>query len=138
MNIRYRMRLQLSVEGTGILVLCGALFSLHSRTSPAANESALPKAVDLSPEALANVKLQFDVRVKPTGIQQVMKRLFAICAFAIVLTGCATQSQSRHPTGNRQTSHGTVVDYDGVPCRNQNMHVKSPICLFPRTLTSLN
>jgi hypothetical protein len=29
---------------------------------------------------------------------------------------------------------GTVVDYAGVPCGNQNMHVKSPVCLFPRTL----
>ncbi|MEA3128315.1 MAG: rane fusion protein heavy metal efflux system, partial [Paraburkholderia sp.] len=56
--------------GAGILVLCGALLSLHSRTSPAATGSALPatavdqapplpNTVDLSPEALANVKLQF-------------------------------------------------------------------------------
>ncbi|MGF6998087.1 efflux RND transporter periplasmic adaptor subunit [Paraburkholderia madseniana] len=70
MNIRYRKRLQLSVGGAGILILCGALLSLHSRTSPAATESALPATavdqapplpttVDLSPEALANVKLQF-------------------------------------------------------------------------------
>ncbi|WOD13572.1 efflux RND transporter periplasmic adaptor subunit [Paraburkholderia kirstenboschensis] len=70
MNIRYRNRLQLSVGAAGILVLCGALFSLHSRTSPAASGSAppatavdqaapLPNTVDLSPEALANVKLQF-------------------------------------------------------------------------------
>ena len=70
MNIRYRKRLQLSVGGAGILILCGALLSLHSRTSPAATESALPatavdqapplpNTVDLSPEALANVKLQF-------------------------------------------------------------------------------
>jgi cobalt-zinc-cadmium efflux system membrane fusion protein len=69
-NIRHRKRLQLSVGAAGILVLCGALFSLHSRTSPAATGSAppatavdqappLPNSVDLSPEALANVNLQF-------------------------------------------------------------------------------
>jgi hypothetical protein len=77
---------------------------------------------------------RLDVRVRPTTIEQVMKRLCTVFAFAIVLTGCATQSQLRHPTRDRQTSDGTVVDYDGVPCRNQNMHVKSPICLFPTTL----
>ena len=65
-----------------------------------------------------------------------MKRLCTILAVAIVLAGCATQSQSRHPTQNRQTSGGTVVDYAGVPCRNQNMYVKSPVCLFPRTLVA--
>ncbi|WP_406868394.1 efflux RND transporter periplasmic adaptor subunit [Paraburkholderia fungorum] len=70
MNIRYYKRLQLSVGGAGILVLCGALLSLHSRTSPAATGSALPatavdqapplpNSVALSREALANVKLQF-------------------------------------------------------------------------------
>jgi hypothetical protein len=63
-----------------------------------------------------------------------MKRLCTILAVVIVLAGCATQSQSRHPTQNQQTSDGTVVDYAGVPCGNQNMHVKSPVCLFPRTL----
>jgi len=41
-NIRFRKRLQLSVGEASILVLCGALFSRHSRTSPAAIESALP------------------------------------------------------------------------------------------------
>jgi hypothetical protein len=64
-----------------------------------------------------------------------MKRLCTIFSFAIVLTGCATQSQLRHPTANQQASDGTVVDYAGVPCGNQNVHVKSPVCLFPRTLS---
>jgi cobalt-zinc-cadmium efflux system membrane fusion protein len=76
-NTRYRRRLQLSVGGAGILVLCGALLSVHSRTSPAATEPTLPAtavdqtpplpdAVNLSPEALANVRLQFaKVELKP-------------------------------------------------------------------------
>ncbi|MEW9581549.1 efflux RND transporter periplasmic adaptor subunit [Paraburkholderia sp. DGU8] len=70
MNIRYSKRLQLSVGAAGILFLCGAWFSLHSRTSPAATASALPataveqvpplpNSVYLSPEALSNVNLQF-------------------------------------------------------------------------------
>jgi uncharacterized lipoprotein YajG len=63
-----------------------------------------------------------------------MKRLCTIFAFVVMLTGCATQSQSCNFTSNRQPSDGTVVDYAGVPCRNQNMHVKSPLCLFPRTV----
>jgi starvation-inducible outer membrane lipoprotein len=63
-----------------------------------------------------------------------MKRLCTIFAFAIVLTGCATQPQSRHRTSNRQLPDGTVVDYAGMPCGNQNMRVKSPLCLYPRTL----
>jgi PBP1b-binding outer membrane lipoprotein LpoB len=67
-----------------------------------------------------------------------MKRFCSILALAIVLTGCATLSQSDDPTGNRQTSDGIVVDYDGVPCRDQNTHVKSPLCLFPRTVFSIN
>jgi membrane fusion protein, heavy metal efflux system len=65
-----RKRLQLSVGGAGILILWGGLLSLHSWASPAATGSALPatavdqapplpNTVDLSPEALANVKLQF-------------------------------------------------------------------------------
>jgi cobalt-zinc-cadmium efflux system membrane fusion protein len=65
-----RKRLHLSVGGAGILILFGALLSLHSWASPAATGSALPatavdqapplpNTVDLSPEALANVKLQF-------------------------------------------------------------------------------
>jgi len=63
-----------------------------------------------------------------------MKRLCTTFAFVIMLTGCATQLQSRHGTSTRQLPDGTVVDYAGVPCRNQNMHVKSPLCLFPRTV----
>lgn len=69
MNNCRRKRLQLS-GGVGILILCGAVLSLHSWASPAASGSSLPatavdlapplpNAVDLSPDALANVNLQF-------------------------------------------------------------------------------
>jgi PBP1b-binding outer membrane lipoprotein LpoB len=67
-----------------------------------------------------------------------MKRLCSILAFAIVLTGCATPPQADDPAANRSSSDGVVVDYDGVPCLNQNMHVKLPLCLFPRTESSFN
>jgi hypothetical protein len=62
-----------------------------------------------------------------------MKRLCIFFALAIMQAGCATQTQSHHLTSNWQVSDGTIVDYDGVPCRNQNMHVK-PLCLYPHTL----
>jgi hypothetical protein len=63
-----------------------------------------------------------------------MKRLCIFFAFAIMQTGCASQPQSRDLTSNQQASDGTAVDYAGLPCGDQNMHVKAPVCLFPRTL----
>ena len=77
---------------------------------------------------------RFDVRVKRITLKQIMKRLCIFFAVVIMQTGCATQPQSRHLTSNQPMPDGTVVDYAGVPCGNQNMHVKSPLCLFPRTL----
>jgi hypothetical protein len=76
---------------------------------------------------------RLDVPAQRITINPIMKRLGTTFAFVVMLAGCATQSPSHHLTSNRQLPDGTVVDYAGVPCRNQNMHVK-PLCLFPHTL----
>ena len=66
MRTNPRRRVQLLLGGAGVLIICGAL-AFHSRTSPAAAESAaaaapadkappLSNVVELSPEALANVE----------------------------------------------------------------------------------
>jgi cobalt-zinc-cadmium efflux system membrane fusion protein len=69
MNINHCKRLLLSAGGLGILVACGALLTLHARTSAAAvagttsatvgKPASLPGTVDLSPEALENVGLHY-------------------------------------------------------------------------------
>lgn len=56
-----------------------------------------------------------------------MIRRIAVATFAlsvVLLAGCASQVQA-------QAEH-RLVDYMGRPCGNQNMHVKMPVCLFPR------
>jgi hypothetical protein len=61
-----------------------------------------------------------------------MKRHFIVLGFAVMLTGCATQAPPHtRISGTPSPSTETLVDYAGMTCSNQNMHVKSPICLFP-------
>jgi hypothetical protein len=61
-----------------------------------------------------------------------MKPLLIVLGLAAMLTGCAAQapSQSRISAARPQAT-GTLVDYAGMPCGDQNLHVKSPVCLFP-------
>jgi cobalt-zinc-cadmium efflux system membrane fusion protein len=72
----YRRRIQLAVWGGGIVAL------LHARTSPAAAEPAptaavvdqmppLPNTVDLSPEALSNLKLHFAKAELRSGLRTI-------------------------------------------------------------------
>ena len=60
--------------------------------------------------------------------------MFALCLF--LLDGCAPltgpQVQAQHGAGKGPSSTHRLVDYAGRPCGNQNMHVKAPVCLFPR------
>jgi hypothetical protein len=61
-----------------------------------------------------------------------MKRHFIVLGFAVMLTGCATQAPSQtRISGAQSPATETLVDYAGMPCGDQNMHVKSPVCLFP-------
>ncbi|HWX10379.1 MAG TPA: hypothetical protein VNZ04_00010 [Trinickia sp.] len=61
-----------------------------------------------------------------------MKPLLIVLSFAAMLTGCAAQASSQSRiSGARPQATQTIVDYTGKPCGDQNMHVKSPVCLFP-------
>jgi hypothetical protein len=70
--------------------------------------------------------------------RSIMRRLaVAIFVLSIIsLTGCAapvrSQGQAAHSARTEQPSTHMLVDYAGKPCGNQNMHVKVPVCLFPR------
>jgi hypothetical protein len=58
-----------------------------------------------------------------------------VLGFAVMLAGCAAQapSQARISSGARSQASATLVDYAGEPCGDQNVHVKSPPCLFPHS-----
>ncbi|TCG06628.1 hypothetical protein BZM27_24825 [Paraburkholderia steynii] len=49
-----------------------------------------------------------------------------------MLNGCAYPSEQAHGASIAQTAITRTVDYAGLPCGNQNLHVKSPACYFPR------
>ncbi|MGF6967202.1 hypothetical protein OKW43_004230 [Paraburkholderia sp. WC7.3g] len=52
--------------------------------------------------------------------------------FVALLNGCAYSSEQAHRAPLAQTATTRTVDYAGLPCGNQYVHVKSPACYFPR------
>jgi hypothetical protein len=65
-----------------------------------------------------------------------MKRVAIAFQFAVLLTACTTEPAT-HSVTDKPTTHGEIVDYAGHVCGNQNMHVKIPVCLFPRVITQM-
>ncbi|MBB5540901.1 hypothetical protein GGD70_001179 [Paraburkholderia fungorum] len=65
-----------------------------------------------------------------------MKRVVIAFQFLVLLTACTTEPATRSVT-DEPTTQGEIVDYAGHVCSNQNMHVKIPLCLFPRTITQI-
>jgi len=65
-----------------------------------------------------------------TDASRFLKPTLIALVLAASLNGCAS-TRAFSASGARQPRAG-VVDYAGHPCGNQNMHVKMPVCLFPR------
>jgi hypothetical protein len=65
-----------------------------------------------------------------------MKRVAIAFQFAVLLTACTTEPAT-HSVTDKLTTHGEIVDYAGHVCDNQNMHVKIPVCFFPRVITQM-
>lgn len=63
-----------------------------------------------------------------------MKRVVFALQMAALLTACTTVPSNRSLTGKPAT-RGETVDYAGHVCGDQNMHVKIPVCVFPRVIT---
>jgi uncharacterized lipoprotein YajG len=51
---------------------------------------------------------------------------------AISVAGCADQGRIPTVAANTSLASNEEVDYTGHLCANQYLHVKSPLCVFPR------
>jgi hypothetical protein len=65
-----------------------------------------------------------------------VKPIVIALQFAVLLTACTTEPSTRSVTG-KPTTRSEIVDYAGHVCGDQNIHVKMPVCLFPRVITQM-
>ncbi|OAJ54947.1 hypothetical protein A6V36_08940 [Paraburkholderia ginsengiterrae] len=66
-----------------------------------------------------------------------MKRVVVALQIAVLLTACTTEP-ANHSLTRGPATRSETVDYAGHVCGDQNMHVKIPVCIFPRVVTQMS